>query len=481
MIGQFPLLVLAGSRCCLVDPRPTEITNSQTHCFICVSRAHLRAHLRCDVLSLQLKHPRCLDTIRFAATLVGLISSACRLGCATNRYRRALPSAHILSFQLCTYPESYLETSRSELSIMQSISQLPAELIDEIVGSLCLYCCPPHTEPREYECQDEHCWSPEERLRVKTLTSLCMTSKSLNASATRHLYHCPTPEKWSSLARTLITAPDKARCVKDLRLGVSDWPDDSSLIPETVVAYRGARIEAYVPVLGSVEDFDRAEYFADYSFEGTVHAEGFVHYNDNITVDIVTSLCPSLERLEASLGYFKAFCFCAPNSLMALTHVSLRHNDTEGGLGLDDITDLFRAAPNLTSISLYQVSMEGDDDDGDDGDDGSDNDSKDVPVPLHLVKYLRLQNSAVGKGALGVILRTCPNLETFEYDAGGSCIGYEQFTPLQAKDMIFRYAPSLRAFRLDLTNADFFVDDGEVGFEEAEEALTSRGIDYSLL
>jgi hypothetical protein len=358
---------------------------------------------------------------------------------------------------------------------MPSLSQLPAELTEEIAGSLCLYCTPTF-EPEKFV-YSAHRWSKEERLRVKTLASLCLTSKTLSESATRHLYHCPTPEKWWLLARTLITAPGKARHVRDLRFGVFDWPDDN-LIPGEVMAYCYQRTETYVPVPACKDfEYELPEYIADYKLGGITHAEGLVHHNDNVSMDIVTSLCPNLKRLEATLcwsddqDFFTAFCFCTPNSLTALTNLNLREGP---GLGFCDLIHLFRAAPNLTSICLYDVSM-----DYDEGHEETDNHnkghSKDVPGTLDFVKFLRLQHSAVYTGGLAVMLRTCANLETLEYSSGDPDTGLVQFTAEEANDVILRYAPSLRTFRLDLAS---FPHD-EFGLEEAEEALISRGIDFS--
>jgi hypothetical protein len=55
-----------------------------------------------------------------------------------------------------------------------------------------------------------------------------------------------------------------------------------------------------------------------------------------------------------------------------------------------------------------------------------------------------------------------------------------QFTAVEANDMILRYVPSLRTFRLDLTSFRKYEELFEFfGLEEAEEALISRGIDFS--
>lgn len=71
----------------------------------------------------------------------------------------------------------------------------------------------------------------------------------------------------------------------------------------------------------------------------------------------------------------------------------------------------------------------------------------------------------------GDILRACPNLETLNYEAGGAAIGFEQFTPCEARDMIFQYAPGLRTVSLDMRSADWF--------DDAKHGMALRGIDFA--
>jgi hypothetical protein len=322
---------------------------------------------------------------------------------------------------------------------MQSSSGLPLELIHEIAESLCLHCTSPPTD-RENDCGydgcEKHGWSAEETKRVSTLASLCLTSRGFSKIATPHLYHCPTPGKWWLLARTLITAKVKAQHVRQLQFGDFDRPQDNmnSLILQELSAYSNER-------LNSAEGYDPEDFLAIDSLAGELHSKGWGIQNSNDLVDLVTALCPNVEYLQATLGYFATFYLCKPNSLMALKHLDLRHADTEGGIHITDLTDFLRAAPNLTTIRLFQVDMEtSDETEG----------IKDLHVTLNHVKYLDFWRSAVGAGPLGMILRACPNLETLDYEAGGGCVGHDQFSPVEAKEMILRHAPNLRTLRLDL-------------------------------
>ncbi|KAB5576156.1 hypothetical protein GE09DRAFT_1281867 [Coniochaeta sp. 2T2.1] len=358
---------------------------------------------------------------------------------------------------------------------MHFSARLPPEILHEIIESLCLHCGQPAAE--EWRYVDEHRWGHEEDRRVSALASLCLTSKAMSDIATRHLYHCPPPEKWSLLARTLITSPDKAEHVRDLRCGQFDWPKDEVLIPDEVRAYYQERVEAYTPVVDADGDFDRERFFRDYNLAAEVHGEGWKYYNDIVALDIVASLCPDVERLEATLGYFDTFFFCAPNSMTALKHVDFRHYDTENGVHLTNIAALFRAAPNITSMRLYALAMEnsGDDDD----DDGDGEPIEDLKFTLRHVKTIDTEHSAVGAGALGAILRACPSLKALNYSAGGPCVGFCQFTARQAKNMILQHAKNLESFQLDMRDDVWRDDEDDGGLDDAKEGLASRGIQFS--
>jgi hypothetical protein len=268
--------------------------------------------------------------------------------------------------------------------------------------------------------------------------------------------------------------------VKELRLGSFTWPEEDSLIPEEIQDYYHKRVVAYTPASDPDEDFDREEFFEGYTLSAKTYGNGQKYHDDNIVVDILTSLCPNVGYLQATLGYFETFFFCGPDSLRALKRVTLRLYDTESGLDLHDLTGLFRAAPGITSMCLRQVSMEGDDPDssGDEEDeDGQQFDcaKQELGVTLDNLTFLDLPYSAIGPRALSIILRACPKLETLGYEAAGGCIGSLQFTPWDAKNMILRYAPNLKTFRLDLS-IDHFFQPEESRCVEAEEVLVSQGI-----
>ncbi|KAK4163555.1 hypothetical protein QBC43DRAFT_289721 [Cladorrhinum sp. PSN259] len=101
-------------------------------------------------------------------------------------------------------------------------TKLPIEIIDMILANFCQYC----------NQDSKGIWnvfsitgnppgriSQEIRAKQRDLSSLCLTSRAINKSAARHLYHAVSPHfltTWWLLARTLIQRPDLAQHVKRL-------------------------------------------------------------------------------------------------------------------------------------------------------------------------------------------------------------------------------------------------------------------------
>ncbi|KAH6838330.1 hypothetical protein B0I37DRAFT_387523 [Chaetomium sp. MPI-CAGE-AT-0009] len=331
-----------------------------------------------------------------------------------------------------------------------SIGDLPVELADQIIRPFCIYCTPGGEGSRR---------NYIETTRIKSLASLCLMSRYLNATATRHLYHYLPGRKWPLIARTLLARSDLAQTVK--ALGLCDyWNSDPSLSSPELVSYYTQQLQTYE---------DGLPHLMKQGFRYSLRLHSMPDrdntFCDNAPVDIVASLCPNLESVEATLRVYYAFKFSQPASLPRLRTAVFHHCDTENGISLETLQPLFRAAPNLTSLTFNRVV---------DGHGGFD-------PPLAQLTHLHFRRSAFGVVALMDILRSCPRLVSFTYVWGGIRVGDHQFSLGETRDAVLAYAPaSLELFRLSLAgNGVGWVDmwnDGEVA--ETTRRLGERGIRF---
>jgi hypothetical protein len=344
-----------------------------------------------------------------------------------------------------------------EILAMAQFSNLPVELVDAILQALCLGCTPPEDDGC-HTCYSPICCcsagSPADNSRVAALAALCLTSRQLNSLATVHLYHRPIcDDRMALLARTLLARKDLALLVKDLRVGEVQF-DPSQLDPETA-AHFTRQFQAYQDGLS---DDERESAGPDRLPLGQ---NGQLSHESPVTIDIMSSLCPNLKTLHATLGYFEGFRLCTPQSMPHLQTVTISHSDTELGIDLATAIPLFRAAPNITRMAFYMIA--GCSDLG--------------GVTLDKVTSLDFQNSSFSSDALTLILTAFPNLETFKYECGGASVGYDQFTLREAKAAFLAHAPKLNLVRLAAMDRTFddleWADDAAV--RGLESALAARG------
>jgi hypothetical protein len=287
-----------------------------------------------------------------------------------------------------------------------------------------------------------------------------LTSRLLNAAATRHLYHHVPTRNWGPLARTLLASKDLARLAKSMRVSFAsshDWMNHDS--PE-FEAYVGEQLDVYLEGLSrdKREDVGRR-----------LQRPNIFPGSSNAALDILTSLCPNLETLEAVLEYFEAFRFCRPNSLPRLHTVVLSHSDTESGIHLRNIQPLLSAAPNITSMTIHMS-------DGRPWGAGT-------QVTLAKLTHLDFQCSAIDAAALVSVLTACPSLQSLKYETGGASVGHAEFTLPEARDAVLAHAAaSLRLFRLSAGDNDMW-DEGwdEREVPEMERVLAGRGVRFEFV
>lgn len=307
-------------------------------------------------------------------------------------------------------------------------------VLEVVIESLCHYCTP--RQPlHKLPCLNAHCPAEcagrdQERRDIVTLAALCLTSKHINAFATPHLYHRPTCRQWPLLARTLLSRPDLAGHVRHLCL--RDW------------------ISVYFALPDPTFPVEVAEYWdgkVDYHVEAGPGAAAECLEADNIELSLVLPLCPNIEELDVPLGYGDALCFSDAGPMRKLRTVVAAYDDPGSGMNLGSLAPLVPAAPNLSTLVGWQV-----------------NACRDMPV-LENVTHLRLGRSSMELEGLRRALHACPRLETLEYGAGGSVVGYDQFTPLEAQGTLVELAPRLKSLSLNFDDAlshDALVGEGWV-------------------
>ncbi|KAK3390719.1 hypothetical protein B0H63DRAFT_466329 [Podospora didyma] len=371
---------------------------------------------------------------------------------------------------------------------MPSLQSLPFELIQRIADSLCLHCTPlpqrcewdiplrqPDWKPRDSLPVSSHCgcrrhrvYVTEARVHSSALAALCLTSKRLRDAAARPLYHRPNTSKWWLLARTLLARPDDlARDVKELFSPESFVePEDESHVSPQVRAYLTSLVDAHV---ASMPEGYRREYLRLRAMNDKV-----MSMYDTDKISLITTLCPNAETIEAVVWFGDIFCFSAPNSLPRLHTVELVEGDTEGGIEVTgSLLQLWKAAPNLQVIRGTSMSQET----------AGEGRTQPLGVVLDKVKVVEFENSTISAEALALLLKLCPKLETFYYSAGDACVGYEQFDPSQAKELLLWHGNSLKKVELDLgrwdcwEEWDMWEEDDEA---DAIEAFEERGVEFKI-
>ncbi|KAK4032873.1 hypothetical protein C8A01DRAFT_20123 [Parachaetomium inaequale] len=319
------------------------------------------------------------------------------------------------------------------------LGKLPAELVEAVVTELCIHCSP----GVERCCYNSNCYcanmDPADVERIHALTGLCLTSRHLNSIATRHLYHAIDSRCWLLLGRTRVARPDLALLARTMRNCWSYGTDQRSCpTMQDLYAYFSSKRATY---LETVSEELSEEDWPQESLKGRVDDDAFWAGDNNLPLDILTSLCPNLEALDVSVSYFHAFRFCTPNSLPHLKHVIIAHADTTYGIDLSNIFPLLRAAPNLTRAVFWSVDACGE-----------------LDVTLPKLTYLHLQNTSISVESLVNILRACPNLETFHYTMG---VGerHDQFPLSAVRAAFLENAPNLKVLTLGAGENDHCDED----------------------
>ncbi|KAL2264721.1 hypothetical protein VTJ83DRAFT_7231 [Remersonia thermophila] len=379
---------------------------------------------------------------------------------------------------------------------MGTINDLPNELLDAIL--------------RELSLGHAH----------GTLKSLCLASRRLHSVAIPHLYrHLVVPTKWLHLARTLVARPDLAahgrslhtRCLygyyRERRIKEED--KDTIHDPRLRAAFLKRR-RVYLAGLPksyqcySDDDGDDPYAHPTRSNQWDLVTFGILLDGDhNLPLDLITSLLPNLETIDAWIDGGAAFRFCTPGSLPRLRRVLLNYvGDScfhSEGMRLDILVNLFRAAGNsLARVEAFNVgscrlltaarhgpqAQQQDDDASSDHqkeeqndyeEDGDEEDQDEEPTPLVLlgVKHANFNGGCLlGEPSyLQNILIAFPCVERFELDWCPVCSKPLDFEEL---GVILRdHAPRMKFLRVDIGSYR------GLGAEELEDfvgKLAARGV-----
>ncbi|KAK4164672.1 hypothetical protein QBC43DRAFT_317312 [Cladorrhinum sp. PSN259] len=334
--------------------------------------------------------------------------------------------------------------------------ELPAEIIAEILDSICPEC----TNGGIHSHGDE----PHP---AKTFASLCVTSKHLKEFAVKRLYRRPDCRKWWLLGRTLVARRDLGELVRQLYLDEPElaWLDNSKRdgqeLEELEEYYLERRDPAIYPPISQSSLWGR--------FNETLY-----DFGANAHIDVILSLCPNVELLHSTIWFFDAFGFCKPQSLQRLKHIKIIRADTEGSLDIGECKHLFLAAPNLEAMEFVDAGSV----------QGRNSSSSKVlldRVKLDRVTQISFERSGLDAEGLRTILRWTPNVQRINYEHIDTQPG--QFTPREALQVLGDegMAKQLREFTFEIdedVGQDLWGWGDEDELKALEREFKERGIRF---
>ncbi|KAF3798750.1 hypothetical protein GCG54_00008205 [Colletotrichum gloeosporioides] len=308
------------------------------------------------------------------------------------------------------------------------ISELSASILERIFALFCPHCHPPRSSSTYWGmyCNDSCPIGRPEHERRLTLANLCLTNKPLNSVATPILYHRFHRRNEIAFARTLFKwRPDLTQHVKSLHLGSDDELTFTSGNDELVLK----EVTTQLDHLRISQDEPKED--------------------ESMLLSLLIGKCANIEDLCLTVtwnGYYDPVPFCPPGSLRDLKRLSLSHWDDNGGFDLAYATEIFLAAPNITSVFAYAVIEVG------------------MGLKMANVTEITLRNSFLQIDAFNRLLKQLPSLEKLTYYGGDAGI-MDGETPPRARDVqeaILKHAPRLKFLKLVMLEDDnsYYRDDG---------------------
>ncbi|KAH0430102.1 hypothetical protein CcaCcLH18_08048 [Colletotrichum camelliae] len=311
---------------------------------------------------------------------------------------------------------------------MDFISDLPVCILEKIFKLFCPHCHPPPSSSTYWGmyCNDSCPIGRPEHERRAALANLCLTNKGLNSVATPILYHRFHRRDEIAFANTLFNwRPDLTQHVKSLHLGSDDELTFGSENEELALKLITDQLDNLrVSPAGSNED-------------------------ESMLLSLLIAKCTNIEDLCLTVtwnGYDDPVPFCPPGSLRNLKRLSLSHWDDNGGFDLAYATEIFLAAPNITSVFAYAVIEVG------------------TGLKMANVTEITLRNSFLQIDAFNRLLKQLPSLERLTYYGGDAGImdGEDPPRARDVQDAILKHASRLKFLKLLMLEDDnsYYRDDG---------------------
>lgn len=332
-----------------------------------------------------------------------------------------------------------------------TINDMPDELLREIFMWINVYV-------------NESMWSPEydrhrrNSERVKTLCSLCLTSKSFREIAEPLLYHtfvtADIDTTLPAFLRRVIEQPRFARELRYLDIGVLQ----GGVLGDSLRPYSK---DDFAVLKAAAEDIDypRKEAWIKALSKGLADAE----------LALLLAHTPNLERInmeiwcqnEEELYTWVMIQQAGPtvsnptvHGFSALKSISVAHGDTEDGLELGFLID-FMGLPSLREIVGNACSWSFDDGTYDQPP------APQWPWDISNVENMSFTFSDFSDAALANLIGACKALKTFECHWGGAIIGAAEFEFPGLGRALIHQKDSLRTLLLDVSES-YTVRDGDM-------------------
>ena len=247
----------------------------------------------------------------------------------------------------------------------------------------------------------------EARINRTSLNHLSQTCKTLQRLVQPILYRCAYTQGDAcvSLVRTICLRPDLGQAIREIHIGgwgfnpgcevpAADRPLFERLFTNYTKDFNGNAISVSPywyknsPVAWSLND--RETHFAGKP--------------DVALAALVLTKIPYVERIKLWSYYDGDYPFFQPNSMLRLQYLGLSHGDTEGGVDLSTVKGICMAAPNLEQLNGFAL------------------DNISEPIPHKRLEKLVIRYSLITAKEFPTLLSGFDNLQSFEYDCGGSMI-----------------------------------------------------------
>lgn len=265
-----------------------------------------------------------------------------------------------------------------------SLLDLPSEILREVCINFCLHCSHALSTAKEVPMHGEDVERKELiQLHNSSLSSLCRTSRQLNAVATPILYHGLFDVKhYAKFMRSLKERPALALFIKQITIDeyIELDPRDQGLIDE-IAGQLGISIPErfIIPDLDiQTEDGDR------------------VYTRQEFLVDLCLSQTVNISELSLnySLLWRPGKSILSSSTFPSLKTLRLVSVEPCERSHLGVVTNLLKKSPNIESLEVYRCTV----------------------IPRHTPLYLRnlkspkLRRSSLAGGMLRGIANSCKNL-----------------------------------------------------------------------